>query len=425
MLHGPSPFDASEIEGDSDQEDWRVGSTLSKGAVHSSTTQMVTQLLAFKPEQRPDTNALLRNPTLVAKARQLGVDMKPKLSVSSEDKPMYAASQPQQQPPSQGQYNEQYHEGGEAQLQRPSGNTYLKYPPYNNNFSPDAQHPAQQQAPPNRRPPIGGSYANYPPYNNASPSPRPQPGYEAPPPQQGGYQRPASANARTAGQRPGAAAHPFDLPGGRGGGANQQANHPSYPDRREQMATHHAWPADPRTPAVDQRGPMQPYAVHEGANDNYDRMADEIERMALGTADFKRAQAERDAANRANAARGQRDEIRDVMQGGGPNTPSRNQQYRVRPEEMPAAGGRNKLNGWGHLCAAQLAGGLDPCRGPGNKNAEKPETEYAPEPSMTQRNNDIMRHRAPMSGRRDGRGHDLGTAGDAWKPRAADDATFV
>eukprot|EP00798_Chlamydomonas_sp_ICE-L_P014844 gene14844-20898_t len=37
------------------------------------------------------------------------------------------------------------------------------------------------------------------------------------------------------------------------------------------------------------------------------------------------------------------DEIRDVMQGGGPNTPSRNQQYRVRPEEMPAAGGRNKL----------------------------------------------------------------------------------
>ena len=124
---------------------------------------MVSLLLTFKPEQRPNANQLLRHSMVLAKAKQLGVDLNPRLSASStEDKPMYeqpGASQQQQYqqqqqygagpapPHDQQQYQQQQYLPDYQQQQQQYQQQYQQQP--------YQQQQQQQQRPGSARPAAG------------------------------------------------------------------------------------------------------------------------------------------------------------------------------------------------------------------------------------------------------------------------------
>ena len=108
-----------------------------------------------------------------------------------------------------------------------------------------------------------GSYMNYPPYNMGG-APQQQQQQQQHPfaqQQQQQYQRPMSAQA--AGRPPmKQGAHPFEAPG-------------QYPPAQQRQ----------QKPA----GPMaHPFALDAANNDPWDRMADDIHRMQIGTAEFNK-----------------------------------------------------------------------------------------------------------------------------------------
>ncbi|GFH14127.1 protein kinase domain-containing protein [Haematococcus lacustris] len=63
------------------------------GPYTGNLVQLVSALLTFRPEQRPDTAAILRNPTVVAKAQALGIDLNPRPTAPVEDRPVYQQQQ--------------------------------------------------------------------------------------------------------------------------------------------------------------------------------------------------------------------------------------------------------------------------------------------------------------------------------------------
>lgn len=135
------------------------------GPYSSALIQLINSMLTMKPIQRPDTNALLRNPNLMAKAKVLKVDMNPRVVGNTEDIPTYESKVDQGPPlPSYPQSQPPY----EARPQ----DSYRNYPPYNMNpNAPPPRGPAgitpsahpfgqpQQQQPqgyqPISKPPVG------------------------------------------------------------------------------------------------------------------------------------------------------------------------------------------------------------------------------------------------------------------------------
>ena len=191
-----------------------------------------------------------------AQAQALGIDLNPRPTGSTEDRPVYEQVGRAQQPQQQGYYPPQQ-QGGYS----PQG--YQQQQPY----------PAQQQY---------GLPAQY-----------------------GG--RPASARPAVGGP------HPFDLPpqqqgyGQPGGQLQQQQRHgqsapapPGYPQQQQQN----------QQPGRGGAQQQQPSA----AVNQYDQMADDIQRMQLGTAEFNRLKAQAQAHQQANAGPlGQRDHVKGVF----------------------------------------------------------------------------------------------------------------
>ncbi|GFH29941.1 protein kinase domain-containing protein, partial [Haematococcus lacustris] len=99
------------------------------GPYTGNLVQLVCALLTFRPEQRPDTAAILRNPTVVAKAQALGIDLNPRPTGLVEDRPVYQQQQSEEQMAGPGlplpshqqgahhyQQQQQYYPVGQAQL---------------------------------------------------------------------------------------------------------------------------------------------------------------------------------------------------------------------------------------------------------------------------------------------------------------------
>ncbi|KAJ9516171.1 hypothetical protein QJQ45_024606 [Haematococcus lacustris] len=205
------------------------------GPYTGNLVQLVSALLTFRPEQRPDTAAILRNPTVVAKAQALGIDLNPRPTAPVEDRPVYQQQQ---------QFEEQMAGPG---LPLPS-------------HQQGAHHYQQQQ--------------QY------------YPG--------GQVQQPAAVRPSSARAAPGP--HPFDLPAANG----QQPVAPGYAgqgrdqQRRAQVPAQQPQQQYQPYPQQQQQQqqqypPYQPYPQQQQqAQDPYDQMADDIERMQLGTAEFDR-----------------------------------------------------------------------------------------------------------------------------------------
>ncbi|KXZ42056.1 hypothetical protein GPECTOR_214g438 [Gonium pectorale] len=64
-----------------------------QGPYSPALIQLVTSCLTFKPENRPDTMLLLRNPALQAKAKALNIDLNPR-APAQEDRPVYESPTP-------------------------------------------------------------------------------------------------------------------------------------------------------------------------------------------------------------------------------------------------------------------------------------------------------------------------------------------
>ncbi|GAX73448.1 hypothetical protein CEUSTIGMA_g900.t1 [Chlamydomonas eustigma] len=255
---GQFPFDAQN-EGALIRKILKGAYTPITGPYTASLIQLVQSLLTFNPNQRPDTNQLLKNPSITSKARALGIDLNPKVVGSMEDVPTYESRQQQQAIPAS-----------------PSG--------------------------------MRASYMNYPPYNMAAAGGQQQ--QQQHPFAQQQQQRPA------AGARPSpAAAHPFEPP-------RQQ----QYPQQQQQQQR-------PRQGVALQH----PFALEpQGDQNQWDRMADELERMRIGTEEFHRLQQDRIAGHQANAHKAQRAQAKDLLQPGGyEETPPRRG---PGPEMLPPAG---------------------------------------------------------------------------------------
>uniref|UniRef100_A0A7S3QYD2 non-specific serine/threonine protein kinase n=1 Tax=Dunaliella tertiolecta TaxID=3047 RepID=A0A7S3QYD2_DUNTE len=246
------------------------------GPYSSALVQIINLMLTHKYTMRPDTASLLRNPIIVGKAKSLGIDMNPHPSESTEDQPVY-----------------------EAPAQAGHGPPPLQ--PVNHPFSGayPAQQPPYSAMPPYAQPPAVAAYGG--------------PGYAqgmAGPPGSAG--RPGSARLSYNPPLPGQ--HPFDL-------SPAQAAYPpqGYPAQQ---------PPLPQQQRPQQQGPSA---------GTYDRMADEIERMQLGEQEFARRRAQQQQGPYGQP-RAKADHIWDV-QNAAPSaaTPPNN---RMRPEQLPPAGGR-------------------------------------------------------------------------------------
>ena len=150
-----------------------------------------------------------------------------------------------------------------------------------------------QRAP--QQDPLQSSYLNYPPYNMNPP----------PPQQPQGPQGPVVTPY----------AHPFTL---------QQQQQPAGMRVQQQGA---------RPPV----GPSaHPFALHAGHQDPWDKVADDLNKVMIGTEEFNRLNQDRIAALRANQELARRNEAKDALQPGYEAAPTPNR--RLAPEVMPAAG---------------------------------------------------------------------------------------
>ncbi|KAL6752721.1 flagellar autonomy 2 NIMA family kinase [Haematococcus lacustris] len=255
------------------------------GPYTGNLVQLVSALLTFRPEQRPDTAAILRNPTVVAKAQALGIDLNPRPTALVEDRPVY---QQQQQ--------------SEEQMAGPG----LPLPSHQQG----AHHYQQQQ--------------QY------------YPGSQV---QQPAAVRPSSARAA-----PGP--HPFDLPAANGqqpvglgyaGQGRDQQRRAQVPAQQPQQQ-YQPYPQQQQQ-QQQQYPPYQPYPQQQQqAQDPYDQMADDIERMQLGTAEFNRVNMERQRQQlQANVHNGRKDNMKGLLGQPQAPTPVNN---RLQPEALPAAGAR-------------------------------------------------------------------------------------
>jgi NIMA (never in mitosis gene a)-related kinase len=148
----------------------------------------------------------------------------------------------------------------------------------------------QKQIPAN---PMQASYLNYPPYNMNGPPPQQQ--------QQGPAITPS--------------AHPFAF----------------APQQQQQAAGMRAQGARPPV------GPSaHPFALHGGHQDPWDKVADDLNKVMIGTDEFNRLNQDRIAALKANQELARRNEAKEALQPGYDNAPTPN--HRLAPEVMPAAG---------------------------------------------------------------------------------------
>lgn len=98
-----------------------------------------------------------------------------------------------------------------------------------------------------------------------------------------------------------------------------------------------------------------PYAAGGAgvAQDPWDAMADDIQRMQLGTEEFNRVNAERLRQLNANVHAGHRDNVKGVFAAQPHEATPVNQ--RLRPEELPAAGVKQNMDRGGAPFALHVA----------------------------------------------------------------------
>ncbi|PNW81325.1 hypothetical protein CHLRE_07g351150v5 [Chlamydomonas reinhardtii] len=274
--------------------------------------QLITSCLTLDPRQRPDTTALLRNPSLVAKAGALKIDLNPQPASAKEDKPVYEQR------------------GGVATAPPPQ--QQVGTPPRGVPGPPE--HPFAS--------PHGGGGGAPPPYP-AQPSPH------SPYPYQQGqipylpHQRPGSGRS----PGPGPGDHPFSLPGGQQAppyGAYPSPQHQQPPQQQQGGYGGGYSPPQPYGHQQQQPSPRgSPYAQQQrGYNgyggDPYDQLAGDINRMHLRESEVARNNVERAQQVQANAHAGRMDHAKGVIYGGPQDSGPRPQ--RVAPEALPAAGAR-------------------------------------------------------------------------------------
>ncbi|GFR44099.1 hypothetical protein Agub_g5259 [Astrephomene gubernaculifera] len=296
-----------------------------QGPFSPALIQLVTSLLTFKPELRPDTSQLLRSPTLIAKAKALNIDLNPRPSASADDPAVYegAAAAPQaaapqpaapQGPPghpfagagSPGPAAGPY---GSPQQQQPNQYPYqqgqVPYPPHHRPVSAGV---AQQQG---HTPPGGPAPSNHPFALAGQPGGG---GYGSPPP----YNSPQQGYGYGYGQQP------------------QQQQAP--PPRGAPMQ---AWgPQPPQQQPYQQQAPYGNNGrdPNNGNNNPWDRLAVDVNKMQLRESDVARINAERMQAAQANLHAGRQDHAKNVIYGGPQDSGPKPQ--RVAPEALPAAGRR-------------------------------------------------------------------------------------
>ncbi|KAG2496283.1 hypothetical protein HYH03_005516 [Edaphochlamys debaryana] len=287
------------------------------GPFSTALIQLATSLLTFKPEQRPDTTMLLRNSTLIAKAKALNIDLNPAPSTAIEDRPVYehagaAIAGPASPAPALPPGHPFASPGGGGYG---SPGPQPPYPAYQQGQVPYPPVPRPGSAGGGRSPHPGQPPANHPfalagpgggPYGSPSPAPYGNP-YASPQPQ------------------------PYNPPGG-GHAYGQPAAHGSP----------YAWQAP--SPGRD-------------PNDPWDRLAVDVNKMQLRESDVARYNAERAQQAQANIHAGRMDHAKNVIYGGpqdsGPRAP------RVAPEALPAAGGRPSSAHQGAPFATHYPGGAN------------------------------------------------------------------
>ncbi|PNH11363.1 Serine/threonine-protein kinase Nek8 [Tetrabaena socialis] len=286
-----------------------------QGPYSSALTQLVTSCLTFKPEARPDTSNLLRNPTLAAKARTLNIDLNPRSAQGADDNQAVYEPRPAPQAP--------------QQAAGPSGHPFAAAGggagPAGGYGSPQ-QYPHQQGQvpyPPHHRPGNNGG--------GAAPGRSPQ---QAGPP---------------------AHDHPFALagpPGGAYGSPNQGYNgagagygQPPYGSPQQQGYNGQPPP----------RG--SPYAQQQGPYNDADGLAVAVNKMNLRESEVARNGAERLQQAQANIHAGRRDQAKGVIYGGAQESAPRPQ--RAIPEALPAAGRRPQSGHAGAPYATHYAAGAE------------------------------------------------------------------
>lgn len=238
-----------------------------QGPYTQQLIQLITSCLTLDPRQRPDTTALLRNPSLVAKAGALKIDLNPQPASAKEDKPVYEQR------------------GGVATAPPPQ--QQVGTPPRGVPGPPE--HPFAS--------PHGGGGGAPPPYP-AQPSPH------SPYPYQQGqipylpHQRPGSGRS----PGPGPGDHPFSLPGGQQAppyGAYPSPQHQQPPQQQQGGYGGGYSPPQPYGHQQQQPSPRgSPYAQQQrGYNgyggDPYDQLAGDINRMHLRESEVARNNVER------------------------------------------------------------------------------------------------------------------------------------
>ncbi|EFJ48588.1 flagellar autonomy 2 protein [Volvox carteri f. nagariensis] len=273
-----------------------------QGPFSPALIQLVTSCLTFKPESRPDTSLLLRNPALVAKAKALNIDLNPR--PAPDDKGAFAAPKGGQSPPAA---------ATPPAAAAPAGHPFIGAAGspgpagmYASPQQPQRQPPPPQQSPqyPYQQSP-GGAYS---PYNN-------QPG--------GGGRAPAN--------------HPFALPGGGAGAGPAQAYSP--PPHPYNQRDYNGSPPGGKYGQASPGPP--PYAVHQngdGPRYAWEDLAADVNKIQIQESEVARQQADRLQQAKANLHAGKQDHAKDVIYGGPQDSGPKVQ--RLSPNLLPAAGKR-------------------------------------------------------------------------------------
>ncbi|GLI67276.1 hypothetical protein VaNZ11_011460 [Volvox africanus] len=257
-----------------------------QGPYSPALIQLVTGCLTFRPESRPDTSLMLRNPALVAKAKALNIDLNPR--PVSDEKGGFAAPKGPQSPPAAAAPPAPVASGGHL------FNGGVGSPGPAGVYVTPQQQPRQQQY----------QSPGYP-YQQ---SPR---DVYSPDNQAGGGGR-AHAN------------HPFELPGARGAaGAPQGYN----------AGGGRYGPGAPAAP---------PYAMHPlgegGPRNAWEDLAVDVNKMQIRESEVARQQADRIHQAKANMHAGKHDQAKGVIYGGPQESGPKPQ--RMSPDLLPAAGKR-------------------------------------------------------------------------------------
>lgn len=305
-----------------------------QGPYSAALIQLITSCLSFKPEARPETTSLLRNSTLVAKAKALGIDLNPRPTSALEDRPVYEAAQQQAavaQPGAPHPFDQGASPGAMGQ--------YQQYPAaaYGAAASPPGPNPYQQ----------AGPY----PYQQAGPAPYPQqrPGSAVgPAPQRGAYGSPGAANHPFALQGPPGASPQggaYASPQGQYGSPHQQQVYGS-PHQQQAYGSPHQQQGPGAYVPMPNKDPGNPW----------DRLAGDINKMQLRESELARHNADRIQQAQANVHAGKRDNLKELMYNA-PMDTGRKQQ-RADPADMQAAGARPTSAHVGAPFATHNAGAL-------------------------------------------------------------------